>query len=122
MFRFSARRLMSIPEATKVIASHPVVVFSKKECFFSTRAKCILAQLEYYPKVVELDAPAGAGTPEEIDALQDHFLQTTGESTVPRIFIGGKSIGGCNELEELAQDGKLEELMETALGKAGAGA
>lgn len=36
-----------------------------------------------------------------------------GNSTVPQIFIDGESIGGCDELYVLDQEGKLDALLGT---------
>jgi len=34
-----------------------------------------------------------------------------GRTTVPQIFIDGQHIGGCDDLFELEQDGKLADLL-----------
>ena len=34
----------------------------------------------------------------EMQAIQNHMGKITGGSTVPRIFIGGKFVGGCDEV------------------------
>lgn len=39
------------------------------------------------------------------------FAQT-GQDTVPYIFINGKLIGGFTELKQLAETGKLEEMLK----------
>ena len=35
-----------------------------------------------------------------------------GRTTVPQIFINGQHIGGCDDLFELEQDGRLVGLLE----------
>ena len=37
--------------------------------------------------------------------------RANGRTTVPQIFIGGRHIGGCNELVALDREGKLDELL-----------
>ena len=37
--------------------------------------------------------------------------RSKGGSTVPQIFIGGTYIGGCSDLYELDQRGKLDSLL-----------
>lgn len=37
--------------------------------------------------------------------------RANGRSTVPQIFIGGKHIGGCDDLLSLDRQGKLDELL-----------
>jgi glutaredoxin 3 len=39
-----------------------------------------------------------------------------GGSTVPQIFIGGTHVGGCDELYELEEDGKLDPLLAEVSG------
>ena len=45
-------------------------------------------------------------------AAKDEMVQRAGgRTTVPQIFIGGKHIGGCDDLMALDRDGKLDELL-----------
>lgn len=37
--------------------------------------------------------------------------QVSGQRTVPQIFIDDVSVGGCDELHELEDSGKLDELL-----------
>jgi glutaredoxin 3 len=53
---------------------------------------------------------------EEIDVSRDDekrawLVKTTGQRTVPQIFIGGVSIGGSDELHELDRRGELAKLV-----------
>ena len=53
---------------------------------------------------------------EEIDCTGDHekrrwLAEVTGRSTVPQIFIDGRSIGGYDELRALDRRGELEALL-----------
>ncbi len=54
----------------------------------------------------EIDAPQGSAEREE-------SIRRSGRSTVPQIFIGGRHIGGCDELVALDRDGKLDPLLRT---------
>lgn len=38
----------------------------------------------------------------------------TGASTVPRVFVGGKSVGGCDETMRAERTGQLRGLLEQA--------
>ena len=53
--------------------------------------------------VVELDTmvPARKG-----EALQRRLASVTGRTTVPNVFIGGKAIGGGDEVEALCRRGR----------------
>lgn len=46
-------------------------------------------------------------------AKRQWLIQTTGQRTVPQIFINDQSIGGFEELKQLDQEGKLEELLKS---------
>jgi glutaredoxin 3 len=57
---------------------------------------------------------------EEIDCTGDDktraWLRTaTGQSTVPQIFIDGKSIGGYTELRALERSGELAKLLAASV-------
>ena len=40
------------------------------------------------------------------------LVDTTGQRTVPQIFIGGQSIGGYTELRALERTGELDRMLE----------
>ncbi len=44
-------------------------------------------------------------------AARAWLRETTGQLTVPQIFIGGRPIGGYRELSALEQSGKLDALL-----------
>ncbi|EGZ22986.1 hypothetical protein PHYSODRAFT_485550 [Phytophthora sojae] len=88
------------------IAASPVVVYSKTYCRFCTKTKALLTELGAKFDVVELDEVEGGG--EHQDALED----LTGQSTVPNVFVGGKSIGGNSDVRKLHKAGDLEPLLK----------
>jgi glutaredoxin 3 len=53
----------------------------------------------------EIDAPNGSA------ARRDAIARSGGQTTVPQIFIDGRSIGGCDELMALEQRGALDQLL-----------
>jgi len=48
------------------------------------------------------------------DAKRAWLVEATGRRTVPQIFIGGKPIGGYDELSRLDQSGELAKMMSAA--------
>jgi glutaredoxin 3 len=56
----------------------------------------------------------------EYDVSSDRALRATmtersnGGRTVPQIFIDGKSVGGCDELFQLENEGRLNPMLEGA--------
>ncbi|RLN58893.1 hypothetical protein BBJ29_000168 [Phytophthora kernoviae] len=88
------------------ITASPVVVYSKSYCPYCTKTKTLLTQLGAKFEVVELDQVAGGS--EQQDALET----ITGQSTVPNVFVSGKSIGGNSDVQKLHKAGNLEPLLE----------
>lgn len=79
-----------------------VKVYTRKWCGYCSAAERLL------------DAK---GIPyEQVDCTGDNktrkwLLETTGRSTVPQIFIAGKSIGGYDDLSALNRRGDLDKLL-----------
>ncbi|KAK9829694.1 hypothetical protein WJX72_007403 [[Myrmecia] bisecta] len=74
-----------------LISSNPVVVFSWTFCPFAQKAKGLLSQLGAQYAAVELDkVPDGK-------ALRAELIKMTNRTSVPNVFIGGRSYGGCND-------------------------
>jgi glutaredoxin 3 len=92
----------------RLVTEHPVVVFSKTSCGYCTRAKAILdeRQLKYHS--IELDVNSNCPNDNCTQLIKSLMLQTR-MRTVPQIFINGKLIGGCSDLETVAA--KNEKLL-----------
>nr|CCA14711.1 glutaredoxin putative [Albugo laibachii Nc14] len=85
----------------KNIQEHKVVVFSKLNCPFCDKAKKLLTELSAEFEVIELN---------EINDgvnIQNALQEKTGQATVPNIFIDGKFVGGCSDLNLLNKKGEL---------------
>lgn len=44
--------------------------------------------------------------------IQDYLLQLTGARSVPRVFIGGKCVGGGTEVRALSEQNKLVPMLQ----------
>ncbi|KAF8061129.1 Apmap [Scenedesmus sp. PABB004] len=115
-----------------LVAARPLVVFSKTYCPYSLKAKDALASVLRPAgrlgalSVVELDqlgqpggasgalAPADARGPLGAPALQDALGALTGARTVPRVFIGGRFVGGGDDTAALVASGRAAELLAQA--------
>nr|WP_170541205.1 glutaredoxin 3 [Ruegeria arenilitoris] len=81
----------------------PVVIYTSPLCGFCHAAKRLLNQ-----KGVAY---------EEVDVLMnpkrkpEMIQRAGGRRTVPQIFIGDTHVGGCDDLYELEQAGKLDPLL-----------
>jgi glutaredoxin 3 len=79
-----------------------VTVYTTDPCSFCARAKGLLA---------------ARGVPfEEISLARDpsgrlELAQRTGMMSFPQVLVGGRLIGGFNELAEADRDGRLDELL-----------
>lgn len=80
----------------------PVVIYSTQWCGYCRMAEGLLDR---------------TGTPyERIDVSRDPearawLREATGRTSVPQIFIGGRSIGGFQELYGLVRRGELDGLL-----------
>ena len=80
-----------------------VRIYTTPICPYCARAKALLAK-------------KGAAI-EEIDVLMDVGARrqmeekSGGARSVPQIFIGDTYVGGCDELQVLERDGKLDALL-----------
>lgn len=81
-------------------------------------AKVILYTTDYCPFCHAAKAlfKSKGITYEEINVEGDHekrawLVETTGQRTVPQIFIDDKSYGGFQDVQALDQQGKLDSLL-----------
>ncbi|CAM9577542.1 unnamed protein product [Sphacelaria rigidula] len=91
-----------------LVASKPVVVFSKSYCPHCTKAKKSLAAIGAKYEVLELDQ-MGNGS-----AIQDALVEITGQRTVPNVFVAGSSIGGGDDTVRLHKSGQLATMITNA--------
>jgi len=95
----------------EIIALHPVVIISKTTCPFCAQAKEALRQSGAgNAQVIELDKLRG-GVGDEIQA---YMGELTGATSVPRVFVGRKFIGGGTDTVRMAESGELATLVQEA--------
>lgn len=80
-----------------------VEIYTQPGCPYCQKALLILNSKNI--PIEHINAPKG--TPEREKAIQ----RSGGKTTVPQIFIGGNSIGGCDDLQKLDQSGQLDKLL-----------
>jgi len=97
------RRLISPTWGQEVDAMPTVEIYTQPWCPFCERAVHILTTKGV--SFQEIDAPNGS------TARAEARQRSGGRSTVPQIFIDGRSIGGCDELMALDRAGKLDGLL-----------
>ena len=47
-------------------------------------------------------------------ARREEMMQKSGQRTVPQIWIGGRHVGGSDELHDLEHSGELDQLLSKA--------
>lgn len=82
----------------------PVVLYTTPWCGFCRAAMALLRNrgIEH----VEIDVIGN-------DAARDWLGELTGQSTVPQIFVRGRSVGGYTELAALDRSGELRRLLDS---------
>jgi len=81
----------------------PVEIYTSPICGYCHAAKRLLNQkgVEYS----EIDVIAHP------DRKPEMIERANGRRTVPQIFVGGTHVGGCDDLYELEQAGKLDPML-----------
>jgi glutaredoxin 3 len=77
-------------------------MYSSDWCGFCMMARRLLSK-----KGVEIDVYSVDGNPQ----LRSEMMERSGRTSVPQIFIDGAHIGGCDDLHELARDGRLDHML-----------
>lgn len=80
-----------------------VEIYTWSSCPFCLRAKALLTQknIPFTEYCIDNDEEAR-------DKMAE---RANGKRSLPQIFIDNNSIGGCDELYELEQEGKLEPMV-----------
>lgn len=89
------------------ISDNEVILFMKgtpdaPACGFSARTVSVLSSLDKpYAAVNVLSNPA----------IRQELSEISGWPTIPQLFVGGKLVGGCDIIVEMAQSGELRQLL-----------
>merc|ERR1712130_483878 len=84
------------------INDNACVVFSKSYCPYCDRVKALLKQLGASFEAIELDER------DDCSAVQQELGKRTGATSVPRVFVGKKFIGGCDDVMKVHNQGNLQ--------------
>lgn len=80
-----------------------IIIYTTGYCPYCIRAKELFQRKHIHFTEIRVDLQ-----PE----LRDEMVHKSGRQTVPQIFINGQSIGGCDDLYSLEDQGKLDELLK----------
>ncbi|MGP0089415.1 MAG: glutaredoxin 3 [Xanthobacteraceae bacterium] len=87
----------------------PVVIYTTRYCPYCSSAKALLEQKRVV--FTEIDVSG------DREGRQKMVELANGRTTVPQIFIGASHIGGCDDLYELDEAGRLDPLLAGAQGQ-----
>jgi glutaredoxin 3 len=81
----------------------PIVIYTKSSCPYCHAAKDLLRRkgADFQEIGVDGDRAGQAAM----------AAKANGRSTVPQIFIGDRHVGGCDDLYELEETGRLDPLL-----------
>lgn len=79
-----------------------ITIYTKPTCPYCVRAKALLTRKGARFTEIDVSNPAD----------QRAMAHKAGRSTVPQIFIGGKHVGGCDDLHALDDRGGLDPLLQ----------
>jgi len=80
-----------------------VVIYVTDWCPYCIRARSLLASKGI--AILEIDV-------EVVHGAREEMRSRSGRDTVPQIFIGECHVGGCDDLQALEADGRLDELLK----------
>jgi glutaredoxin 3 len=99
----------------KKIAGADVMVFAKSYCPYCRHTRSLLQ--EAVPSGVSVDIIDMDQMNEDGPLIQMELMTTTGQRTVPNIFINGEHIGGDSDFTKLHESGKLQEMLADMVAK-----
>jgi len=79
-----------------------IVIYAKARCRRCRRARRILKRKGYAFEAVDV-----AGD----EKLRARLAETTGKRKVPLIFLGGRLVGGLEDIEALERSGDLDRVV-----------
>eukprot|EP00088_Acartia_fossae_P015536 TRINITY_DN18527_c0_g2_i1.p1 TRINITY_DN18527_c0_g2~~TRINITY_DN18527_c0_g2_i1.p1 ORF type:complete len:125 (-),score=15.83 TRINITY_DN18527_c0_g2_i1:117-491(-) len=94
----------------ELIKTKKVFMVSKAYCPFCVKAKNALANYKIIPSEYEILELEGR---DDMSEIQSYMQQLTGGRTVPRVFIGGKFIGGGDETMAAHRSKKLGPMLQS---------
>ncbi len=98
-------------EATVSNPDSPVVMYALEWCEFCWSVRKMMARYGIDYRSVDLDS-VEYQVDERGGKLRAALRETTGQKTIPQIYIGGKHIGGATDFFDAAKDGSLSRMLE----------
>lgn len=80
-----------------------VVMYMRPTCPYCRRAMALLGDKGADIETIDISAHP--------ERREEMIAKSNGGETVPQIFIGSTHVGGCDDLFDLDDDGKLDSLL-----------
>ncbi|OGT37359.1 MAG: glutaredoxin 3 [Gammaproteobacteria bacterium RIFCSPHIGHO2_12_FULL_38_14] len=80
-----------------------VVLYTKDHCPYCKMAKDLLSARHVTFEEIRIDLD---------EKKRDEMIARSNKRTVPQIFINDQSVGGYDDLAQLAKSGKLDDLLK----------
>ncbi len=80
-----------------------IIIYTKDYCPYCVKAKKLLEIKKQQFKEIDIT--------NDPETALNMVEMTGGRKAVPQIFIGGKHIGGCDDLYALSDKGELDKLL-----------
>lgn len=81
-------------------------MFSKSYCPYCQYTKDLFNNMSVNAKVIELDQVDNG------DDIQRALQVISGQRTVPNVFVKGQHLGGNDDTQAAARNGKLKQMLE----------
>lgn len=79
-----------------------IVIYARARSRSCRRARRILERKGYAFEAIDVGAD---------EKLRARLIETTGRTAVPLVFLGGRLVGGLDEIEALDRSGDLDRLV-----------
>ena len=79
-----------------------VTIYTTSWCPFCQRARQLLDSKGAAYNDIDI---------EQVEGARERMQQESGRTSVPQIWIGGRHIGGCDDLHDLDAAGELDTLL-----------
>ncbi|XGW17284.1 hypothetical protein V3C99_002135 [Haemonchus contortus] len=112
----SVKSKVDVDQIHKEVNSAPVMIYTKDGCSFCTRAKNLLKEEKIEYTECNIDRIKETN-PDEYKPRVNGLVYMTRQTTMPQVFICGRFVGGCTDLEKLRESRKLYDALLECTGE-----
>lgn len=91
-----------------LVSTYKVVIFGKTSCPYTRLASNIFARLDLVDGALY---EADISERPDMAEIQTYLGELTGATTVPRVFVDGKCIGGGQDVSDKFETGELQAIL-----------